>query len=236
MKYNNAVQINSPGRRAAAYWFADGLPEMLFGLFFLVPSVLILAFEELHWQNWWVSSVIAAMGLLGYLMWFLHRRVLNFFKARITYPRTGYAQPPHDFPDKSHPDYKILTLATANPADENVSSFTSRTIPYICGGVFFMQLFMQLNETRWGLPLAMTGLAATIYFVNRDEARPYSWRAVLPLALAGFIAAPFDLELMSRTFMPMAICGAWLLGIGIWTLVRYLRANPKPDAGQEGRP
>jgi uncharacterized membrane protein HdeD (DUF308 family) len=236
MKYNNAVQIDSPGRRAAAYWFVDGLPEIVFGLFFLFPGMLILAYGEFHWQkSWWLGSSVIAMSVLGYLIWFLHRRVLDFLKARITYPRTGYAHPPHDFPDKNHPHYKILTLGTAHPADENVSSFVSHTIPLICAGNLFVQL-LKLFETRWGLPLVMTGIAAGIYFLNRNGARSYSWRAVLPIALAGFVAPALGLEPMNRAIVPMVICGAWLLGIGTWTLVHYLRAHPKSDAGREGRP
>ncbi len=233
MRYNNAKQIDSPGRRAAAYWFADGLPEVLFGLFFLIPGALILAYEGLHWRNWWLRSAVIGMALLGYLIWFLHRRILNLLKARITYPRTGYARSPSDFPDKNHPHYKMLTLETVRPADDNVSSFVSHTIPLMCSGVLFMGF---LNATWWGLPVVMTGIAAGIYFLNRNGVRPYSWIAVLPIALAGFIAASLNLEHESRWFLPMTICGAWLLGIGAWTLIRYLRTNPRSDRGQAGCP
>jgi len=231
MNKNTAMQIDSPGRRAAAYWFVDGLPEILFGLFFLIPFALALASKELHWRNWWIRSVIIVVALLGYAMWFLHRRILSFLKARITYPRTGYVRPPIDFPSQNHPHYKILTLGTANPADDNVSSFVSHTIPLICSGFFFVSFL----EARWGLPLVMTGIAAGIYFLSRNDARPYSWRAVLPIALVGFIAAALDLGQEDRLLVPMVIGGAWLLGTGTWTLVRYLRAHPKPNAGQEGR-
>jgi hypothetical protein len=236
MTNKTAVQNDSPGRRAAAYWFMDGLPEILFGLLLLIPIALALAARELRWQNRWLSAGFFAayvfFYLLGYAIWFLYRPVLNYIKARITYPRTGYARPPDDFPDKRHPHYKILTLGTVSPADDNVSSFVSHTVPLICSGVFFMGF---LKSTHWGLPLVTSGIAAGIYFLNRNGVRPYSWCAVLPIALAGLIAATFNLEPEKRWFMPLIICGAWLLGIGTWTLVRYLRAHPKPDAGQEGR-
>jgi hypothetical protein len=233
MKYNNALQIDSLGRRAAAYWYIDGLAEIYFGLLFLIPVAIIAVAKDLHWQNRWLDKLfVSVVTLVGYSAWLLHRYVLDFIKARVTYPRTGYAHPPSDFPDRNHPDYKILTLGTARPADENVSSFVSHTIPFICSGIFFMGF---LKATWWGLPLVMSGIAAGIYFLNRNGVRPYPWFSVLPIALAGFIAAALDLEPENRWFLPWAICGAWLLGIGTWTLVRYLRTNPKPDPGQAGR-
>ncbi len=168
--------------------------------------------------------------LLLFVMLIMHRRILDWLKAYITYPRTGYARPPVDLPSKNDSLDKILTLGTA--VDENVSSFRSHTVFLFVFGYILVQFF----EVRWSLPLVMTAIAAGIYFWNRDEVRPYSWRAVLPIALAGFIAAGLDLEPVARWFVPLIIGGAWLLGIGTWTLVHYLRAHPKPEAGQEGRP
>jgi uncharacterized membrane protein HdeD (DUF308 family) len=84
-------------------------------------------------------------------------------------------------------------------------------------------------------PLVMSGIAVGIYFLNRDGLRPYSWLEVFPIAVAGFIAAALDLEPGLRIYVPMLICGIWLLVVGMRTLVGYLRANPKPDPGHEGR-
>jgi uncharacterized membrane protein HdeD (DUF308 family) len=231
------VQIDSPGRRAAAYWFADGLPEILFGFFFLIPGALVFVLGELHTQiqqHRWIGGLGLLVGLLGWALWFVHRPILNFLKARITYPRTGYVHPPVDFPirGRDNPELKILTPGTSRPADENVSSFTRATIPWMCSGVLFMGF---LYTTNWGLPLVMSGIAVGIYFLNRESVRPYSWLAVLPIALAGFIASALNLEPSFRVYAPMLICGIWLLVVGIRTLVGYLRANPKQHLGQEGR-
>jgi hypothetical protein len=38
MNDDSSVQTVSYGRRAAAYWFADGLPELLFGLVLIVMA------------------------------------------------------------------------------------------------------------------------------------------------------------------------------------------------------
>ena len=92
-----------------------------------------------------------------------------------------------------------------------------------------------LYTTSWGLPLVMSGMAVGIYFLNREGVRPYSWFAVLPIALAGFVVSALDLKPDLRIYVPMLICGIWLLAVGVRTLVGYLRANPRPDPVQEGR-
>ncbi len=233
MEYKIAVPIDSPGRRAAAYWFADGLPEVAFGFALFLLGVYGIVWEALHGRNWWTRVGFFAAYLLLLALLILHRRILDFLKARITYPRTGYVRPPADFPSKSDSLDRILTLGTAHRVDENISSFRAHTVVLLISGHFFVGL---LNEARWSLPLVMTAIASGIYFWNRDDARPYSGRAVLPIALAGFIAAGLDFMPEARGFLSLVIGGAWLLGIGTWTLVRYLRAHPKPGTGQEGRP
>jgi hypothetical protein len=234
MTNRTAVQFWSPGRRAAAYWFVDGLAEIYFGFLLLLPSALFAAAKVLHWQirgldKWW-GSVLSMFALAA---WYLHRPILDFLKARITYPRTGYAHPPSDLLDKNSPEYKILTLGTAQPSDDNVSSFAKRTIPWIW---FWMFPMVFLRMTHWGLPVVMCGIATGIYLLHRNSVRPYSLRALLPMVLAGFITAALNLEPDYRMIAPWFICGAWLLGIGTWTLVRYLQAHPKANTGQDGRP
>ena len=127
------------------------------------------------------------------VMFITHRRILDSLKARITYPRTGYVRPPADFPSKHNSLDTILTLGTAHQIDENVSSFRSNTVQLFITG-FLLVLFL---EVRWSLPLVMTAIAAAVYFLNRNDVRPYSWRAVLPIALAGFFSAGLDAQRMA---------------------------------------
>jgi hypothetical protein len=233
MKYNSAGRNESPGRRAAAYWFADGLPEIAFGLVLLAIGLFGVWTAErgrLHRKDWWMWAGMIASPLLFVVMSTMHRRILDFLKARITYPRTGYVRPPIDFPSKSNSLDKILTLGTA--VDKNVSSFRSHTVYLFVYGA----LFVQFLPMRWSLPLVMTAIAAVIHYWSRDDARQYSWRSVLPISLFGFIATGVNLVPMARAFFSLVIIGAWLLVIGTWTLVNYLRAHPKSDTGQESCP
>jgi hypothetical protein len=238
MKNIKAVQIDSPGRRAAAYWFVDGLPEIAFGLTLLIFGIYGIAGIGLHRSSRWIlCGYFVALGLFVAMLG-NHRRIVEFFKARITYPRTGYARPPKDSPSAYYWGGKILTLGlgTAHRIDENVSSFRNHTVwMFIYASCIMFNLPVRWILSLWMLPLVMTLIATLIYFWNRDDVRRFSLSAVLPIAAGGFIATEFNLTSEARQFAPLAIGGAWLLVIGICALFGYLRAHPKLDAGKEGR-
>ncbi len=228
MRYDSAEQNQSPGHRAAAYWFADDLPEIAFGIVLLATGLictLVVMRGQAHRQDWWLRTLF----LVAFpLFFFLHRRILDFFKARITYPRTGYVRPPVDFPSKNEGPDKIITLRTA--VDENISSFRNHTV-YL---FFLGALFEGFLPARWSLPLVMSAIAAVVHFWSRSDARPYSWLSVLPIPVLGFLAAVANLEPMARGLSSLVIGGVWLFGLGAWTLVHYLRAHPRAEVGQEG--
>ncbi len=229
MKNKYAVQENSPGRRAAAYWFIDGLPEIVFGLVLLIIGIYPIVF---HQPNVWILLGWIVVVSLYFVILGKHRRILDLLKARITYPRTGYVRPPKDIPKTFDPNQEIVALGLIHRVDENTTWFRNHTFIIFFFGSFLMR---HLPAGRWNLPSVMMGVALLIYLLNRDDVHTYSWRAVLPIALAGFIAAFLDLTPTAREYAPCVIGGVWLLVIGIWTLVGYLRANPKLDSGQEGR-
>jgi len=214
-----AGQPDSAGRRAAAYWFIDGLPEIVFGLLYLIWGAAGLAWNLLAGVHR-IFFAIAMAAMCGFFVaLFFDREIVDFLKARITYPRTGYVRPPANPKSPS---------ATANPGprDENVTLFRNSTVY-----MFFVAMGIVVwADGRWGVPIAMTIAAALIYFLSRHEARPYSWWTVLPVALMGWATAWVDLPPNSRQFLPLFIGAIWLLARGTWTLARYLRAHPRPAA------
>src|ERR1700683_742559 len=112
-----------PGGRAEAYWFADGLPDVMFGL-----TLLLFATAGFLWQIYAPHSFIYDLLLMsaGFGVFYLKERaVLGFLKARVTYPRTGYVQPPDEAPVSS--GLTMLSLSPAPSAEENVTSFDKRT-------------------------------------------------------------------------------------------------------------
>lgn len=248
MKNQSAGQIKSSGHRAAAYWFVDGLPEIAFGLLFLIPGIVGIVMgivKEFHWQNAWNTAlaliVFNGFWILLFIMWAADQRVLDFLKARITYPRTGYARPPENpmqdqdllvdmwMPNKHR--FDLITLSNAHPPDENVTAFKARTIvPF-----FLASIISQVQTGQWGIAILMIAVAILIFVLNRREARPYSLWSVSTIALAGILSTAVEFPAFSQMFVPWLIGGAWLLAQGGWTLIRYLHSHPRPKALEQNR-
>jgi hypothetical protein len=236
-----ATQINTPGRRAAAYWYVDGLPEIVFGLLALGWSGFAII-AKFHPGNKWIllSTWLLLYGLFTFLM-YRDKKILDFIKARITYPRTGYVQPPeeplpdqdlfHDMFGRTKPD-PLITLQNARPISENVSDFRVRAIVLI---LLSVNLGM-FCRGKWSITLGMTALAALVYVLNRRDVHSYSWWSVIPIALSGLLAATLGLPSYLYFFLPMFILGTWLFARGAWTLIRFLRNSRNSSRLEYGRP
>ena len=214
-----AGQTDSPGRRAAAYWFSDGLPETVFGAALLIVGGLGIFWCSNDAGAWTTAVMVAAV--CGFLLLFLYDRpALDFLKTRLTYPRTGYVRPPEE---PEPPSAEIISILNPKRRDWNVTLFRRSTV-YI---FLVTSLWVHNAKDWWACPSLMTSAALGIYAFNRLQAHWYSWWSVLPIALAGWASLWLDLPRSSRQFLPLLIGGAWLLARGAWTLARYLRANPR---------
>ncbi len=229
MEDKTALQSETAGRRAAAYWFIDGLPEIFFGILYIVlgSSGLIWGFNL---KNPWMTGVLLVVFLAFLVLYWKDRAILDYFKARVTYPRTGYVRPPAE-PEAYQP-LVLVTLGTAPPFDWNVTSFRMRT------AFFFFLMSRLVNFTteilgvdaRWSVAIVMALVALGVYAGNRRDAHAYSWQSALVIALAGLLSAGVEVPPRSRQFLPLLIGGAWLLAHGVPTLVRYLRTYPAPKS------
>ena len=226
MKEEIAVQSEAAGRRAAAYWFIDGLPEILFGVVYLAWGSLGLAWGA-DMRNPWMKWAMVLVILLFLTLLIKDRAILDYFKARLTYPRTGYVRPPAEpAPDR---DGELVSLNTAPPVDWNVTTFRMRTafIFFVASSIVEAPIGPIANR-RWSVAVLMAVVAVAIYVWSRREARPYSWQSALAIAVAGLLSAGLEVPPKSRQFLPLWIGGAWLLAHGVPTLVRYLRTYPAP--------
>ena len=223
---------NSYGRRAASYWFADGLPEIVFGLALVVFATLAFLWRAFAPQPWIDSDwIIVYASMLVYL--FLERGILDFLKSRITYPRTGYVQPPKEGGWSRRP-LNTLSLRPELPGDENATFFQLRT-----GGpilVFFF-LFMPSEQPlgRWLVPLAMPIVAIILYAASRMSERPYRWWSALVLALTGPACLLVNVPRSFQPTLPLLLTGGWLLAEGMGRLLGYLRMNPYPRTVERAR-
>ena len=223
MEDNTAVQQADAGRRAAAYWFIDGWPEIFFGILYLVWGCIGLVWG-FYMKNPWIRWSMVVVVLAFLLLWSKARGILDYFKARLTYRRTGYVRPPADMPDGR---WEMITLGLASPPiDSNVTSFRLRT----AYAFLLASLLVPADPwaARWTVPALMALVAVAVYVWNRGEAHPYSWQSTLAIALAGLLSAGLEVPPNSRHFIPMLIGGVWLLAHGVPTLVRYMRTYPAP--------
>jgi hypothetical protein len=216
---------DEPGRRAAAYWFADGLPEMVAGFGFLAFGACAIWFDHLQQHSWPERAAFLAIELVSIAVIFVCGRSISvYLKSRVTFPRTGYVRPPLDWDRVSQRETVVgLGLAgeQARP-DQNVTSFRSSTISVVVLG----NVVAGVIGNPVGLPLAMSTVAVLLYVLNRDSERPYSWMSVLPLPAAGLLAMRMDMGRDANAWTAVVIGGAWLAAQGCWRLVGYLRRHP----------
>jgi len=76
--------------RTTQYWFSDGLYELAFGALCLVLALYLLAQALLPKGTLLYSILVISFVLVMLGSGFLLTRLMNVFKARLTYPRTGY--------------------------------------------------------------------------------------------------------------------------------------------------
>lgn len=231
---------DSPGRRAAAYWFEDGLPEILVGCILLF-CILVLLAKYLDWINDVLSLALWCCGFFfAVALYTKGWKVLDFIKTRFTYPRAGYASPPGE-PDpdldlfynlfgKTKPK-PILTFQTALPLKTNVTNFKN-CLFMILGITAF---FSPLCTKGWIVMLITIVVAALLYLMTRRDAHAYTWFSVLPVAAAGLLAAFLKLPSDILPFIPLFIVGVWLVARGAWLLARFLHTHPLQEEFKGGR-
>jgi hypothetical protein len=213
---------DSPGRRAAAYWFADGFPDIVLGGnlgLSAAAAVLWYIYSPPLARNGYVVIVLG--GFLLYL--WKERRILELLKSRFTYPRTGYAQPPQEVDKDCGNRLTMLSLGPKRPEKQNVTLFRRRTVMT----VFWFFYVLWNPSGRWQAPIMMLALAIALYLVNHNSEHPYSWRSVLLLALLGSVVLLPGIPVHLTPLISLLLTGLWFATQGLATLVTYLHHNPR---------
>jgi hypothetical protein len=230
MSDDSIKKTTSYGRRAASYWFVDGLPELLLGLTLIVMAGVAFLFfmkKPGPWNGPWRALDILAIYAVFILYLFSERGVLDFLKAHFTYPRTGYVQPPEE------KEWRVETLTTLSllrpdpPPKENVTFFRLRTVwPILMVLVLFEPQGSSIG--RWFAPCVTPAVAVALYVVNRESERPYRLWSSLILAVAGLVFVWVRVPGPLQWPLPFLLTGGWLAAQGGYRLVHYLRTNPYP--------
>ena len=210
----------SPAHRAAAYWFIDGLPEVVSGLVIALSGGVGLVL--------WAAGLNPLFAFLGLAVLWKDRSIVDFLKARLTYPRTGYVRPPINSDDVTAQTFTSLMPPRRSASDKNVTHFRNNTlVPLILGAVY-----TTFSETAWFWLLGVWVAVGAMYLLNRRLERPYRWWELFALALAGSALIAVNVPLASRPFPGLVVAGAWLLVLGGGKLAWYLRTHSRPS--QEG--
>jgi hypothetical protein len=201
-------------RRTQTYWYSDGLAEIGFAFISLVLSFYFYGHATLAPGSllYRILDVGFLLILLGAAL--LTRRIITFFKARLTYPRTGYVS--YRQPNTFHRLSKML-LAMLIAA-------------------ILVALFSSINNTDTYMPAASGILigAALAYFAYRYG----PLRFYLLAALSSLIGAGLSLSGIGDIFglsLYYGFMGLGLLLSGLLVLRDYLLKTQPPDDSQENR-
>jgi hypothetical protein len=221
------MEDNSAGRRAADYWFIDGLPESVFGIGIALWSITGLVWKAYVHTSWMAALlIILSVGLFSLFIWPLP--IIGSIKSKITYPRTGYVQPPAD----PAPDANLLISLNLNPLkrlkNENVTLFRSQVVLLMQGAYISFNL-----HTAWAPAISTAVVALLLALFRRRPYYQFSWASLMVLALLGLMVPLTDPPEAGRGFLASVCSGVWLAAIGLIKLVRYLRAHPHVAEAQE---
>ena len=220
--------------RAWNYWFVDGLANLVGGLLcLLLASVSFLVPAPHHVA----SPLVITLAVLGYCIYALvfsrFRQTLEWLKARITYPRTGYATPPY-FTNWEVPPIELNMLNLSNVAEKEALNARRVREDVHRRGWFFVAIIAAaeistlLIETPWICGVMGTTAGLKIWLTTRKNER-MSWAVAFALPFAGLYM--FAFPGLNRT-LRIERLGFFLAGVGLVlvltgaiSLVRYLRRN-----------
>jgi hypothetical protein len=219
-------------RRSWSYWFADGLPQVLVGVTALLFGFYFISSGKPYGNNLRTYFTLAAFGF--YLIILVRaEQILEWMKARITYPRTGYAASPYVADRDDYEKAASLKLAEAQEGGASTDEEIRRarqvrnrrlllTYVLIAGSC----LAMWLVQAAWicGLTGVMTGTA--LLLGTRGD-KSISWIAVVGFPLMGIAVGALRLAPRGRVGYFVLGAGFLFLLEGLVSMLVYLQRNPR---------
>lgn len=198
--------IAATQRRTLAYWFTDGIPEMVGGAAMVVFGGLLLLATRTGLE--WLA--LSSLGLL-LVVGPISAMAVKSLKERVTHPRTGYV---------------------AYPA----ASAKSRGVAFVTAFATAGLLMVATRFSRGGIEpgvVATTGAAvAGAMAVRAYKMGLKRFYVIAVTALGAGMAASFYQGTMTGgVAMVILATGAVAIVTGAWTFAAYLRANRPPEGG-----
>jgi hypothetical protein len=208
-----SMNVDDLIRKTKTYWYEDGLVEILAGLFFMAIGALLLA----EWASpadapykWVFAPGFAVVTIV----WILSgRKVANWLKERITYPRTGYVAYKRQRPASHLARIVLAAVIGAAVSLVLVASLLyrqeiARVVPLILG------VGVALLSFRIGSELGLLRFYAV---------------AAWSVLIGGFLAW-LTAEMSLGIALYYGLLGPAFVVTGAATLIRYLRAAPLEES------
>lgn len=203
-------------QRVKRYWFTDGIAEMIGGGMFILLGVYF-SLQEFLGQNSLLGGILqASLALLMIAGAYASRRLVNFLKTHITYPRTGYVEYPANQKERKSRLVLVVILAAA------ISALT----------MAFIRLFESFDAM-----VAVTGfVVGMILVLLRAKASGLARFYLLGVVsmVLGFALSSSGLPNGYSLGLFYSLMGICFLISGALTLQHYLHANPLPAEDGNG--
>ena len=209
-------------RRSRNYWEIDGIPQVSQGL------SLVLFGQCIRFADWGdarlhAGSLLGLAPLVGISLWILfilrEQRFLEWVKASVTYPRTGYVQSPTSL-KRDDPESPL------NPEWTPAKRKTAKTFVAIACALISLFYLAAAYPALAKLFLPSIGLLPFIFLGGRELRRSRrEWIVDGGVAVA-WITGWFLGQQGNRVLYALNFVGFWLLVAGAIQLIQYLLANP----------
>ena len=234
----SSTPLLSVEQRAWRYWFEDGLPTLTVGIGCLLGAIFSTHNRSRGATPLSIATASAALLLYCALLLF-QRQIIEWFKFRITYPRTGYTRLPYLEQEAASPveAYPLsIRGGDANRPDEvqRAHAHRQQRLLFTCAAIAVAAVAMVLIQSPWICALAGFVMALALWIWGRKIQSP-SWIVLGGFPLIGCYMAFFRPDhAIAEHRITFFLVGAGVLFAldGSFMLIRFLRANPrqKPTA------
>jgi hypothetical protein len=221
-------------QRSWAYWFADGLPNLVAGF-----ACLLIGFGMIAAQARPRRLLVVAFGVFAFVLYglalFRMKQVIEWLKARITYPRTGYTATPYfaDKPDVLPIDFTKLTMNGADAKreqdigrlhdDRKHQAWLVVVLTAVGIGVAWFV------DNTW-ICLAAGVVAGLAIWVVAQKNERVLWIEVVAFPFVGYWLLLLHVGRVDRIALFVVGGGLALVFSGGFRLLQYLRRNPASRA------
>lgn len=168
-------EIDHTIQRTKRYWYIDGLPDIVFGSILLLLGLYFYLKTILPPDSMVSSMLTISFVLIVIGCGWVGGKIINYFKERLTYPRTGYVSYPK--PKTSHRlatgivGMLIASLLTALVATSPGSLFLLPAVMGVLIGVAILYFGSKLGMLRYYLFAALSaliGVGLSWFQIDRD--------------------------------------------------------------------